>query len=564
MVIGGYIMFDDVFLKDTYEYFFKGKHYNNKRTACDKVLKQWEQWKTKIVSDSLEIDEYVNRKEKDDYFVYFLNNTSSVYGRSREGNAEHWMVKMNKDGESYYVGSYTNEHNRKVAEQLNANKADAEVPYNSLILPLLKKIIKCCDSINNLKNLEMSDNYNWFLCKQMLEKMMVLESVSDCCNSNIKYCLLNIYKRDIIDMLYDEGFGLSGEDTQIGKSYEIMKKCYELLNIDVVHRSAETQYEISQMLWELATCVPFSSEDSPNVILYGSPGTGKTYEVTKAIRYFTKNNQDRFVFVQCHPGFGYEDFIEGIKPVGISNKGTLNLEIVNGIFKDFCIKAKKDPKNEYYFVADEINRANLSSMFGETLSLLEPDYRDDNDPTKLRKTPLSKMIETYIKQKNLCEDEINSIAYSYNQTDGVLFGIPKNIRFIGMMNDVDKSIDSFDLALRRRFKWIRKDCDYEVITDRLFEQCDWNEIDSYVNKCKKLNEFISQKDDDCLGFGRSYEFGHAYYLKIKPRNKKITKRAYEKLFDEHLKPVLAEYIRSFKDDDEIDLILKKAKSIFVD
>ncbi len=549
------------FLKDTYENFYKGKYYFQNENECNKVLSQWKEWRNKILQETLSLDEYVNRRgQVDDYLIYYLNNTSSCFGRSREGNAHQWMIKLNTDNNTYYTAEYTDDSMRQIPEDLAASKFEAEELYKQRILPLLKNVIEKCTSVQTLTEFVSGDDaYKWFRCEQMLEKIMVLESLSDNSSADLGFCLPNFYKGDVINKLYGEWFELAGETTRIGMGYSIMKACYDALGITDAERDAEKQFEVSLMLWELATCDSLElSETSPNIIFYGSPGTGKTYAVKKAIRFLTGGNDDRVVFIQCHPGFDYEDFIEGIKPVGFTYSGGVKLEVVNGVFKDLCIKAKNDPNNEYYFVADEINRANLSSMFGEVLSLMEADYRDDGKNNEnLIKTPLSKLIEYTIKERDDLKD---IIAYKINENGEVYFGVPQNIRFIGMMNDVDKSIDSFDLALRRRFKWIRKDCDYDVIYDQLSAKYDPDSVELYVNRCESLNYFISRKDGKGLGFGSSYEFGHAYFLKI--TGARITKASYEVLFEEHLRPVLTEYIRSFMDDSEIDGALNKAKSHF--
>ena len=109
------------------------------------------------------------------------------------------------------------------------------------------------------------------------------------------------------------------------------------------------------------------------------------------------------------------------------------MALTNGIFKEFCLKAAQNDKENFFFIVDEINRADIAAVFGETLSLLEENYRGESIKTK--NFPLS------------------------NQE----FFIPANIYFIGMMNDVDKSIDCFDLALRRRFTWILMECDYDCL-----------------------------------------------------------------------------------------------------
>ena len=138
------------------------------------------------------------------------------------------------------------------------------------------------------------------------------------------------------------------------------------------------------------------------------------------------------------------------------------------------------------------------------------------------------------------------------------FGVPDNIYFIGMMNDVDKSIDTFDLALRRRFKWIRKDCNYDVIEENtLFkDKEEFENIEQYVNACERLNKYISID----LGLGKSYEFGHSFFMKMSDiaKRKSISKRNAEELFYLFLQPTLKEYLRAIFMESELDLKLKEA------
>ena len=195
------------------------------------------------------------------------------------------------------------------------------------------------------------------------------------------------------------------------------------------------------------------TKGAKNIIYYGAPGTGKTKFVKDCLDILDPNRA-RTEWVQFHSGFEYEDFIDGIKPIGIQN-GNLNLALTNGIFKEFCLKAAQNEKENFFFIVDEINRADIAAVFGETLSLLEENYREKS-----------------IKTKN----------FPLNNQE---FFIPANIYFIGMMNDVDKSIDCFDLALRRRFTWVLMRCDYEVLSDLD------KKYSGYKEKCKKLNNYIT-------------------------------------------------------------------------
>lgn len=329
----------------------------------------------------------------------------------------------------------------------------------------------------------------------------------------------------------------------------------------------------------------FPTEETPNVIFYGAPGTGKTFAVHNYMKKKSyqewngkkeKNADGYYKLVQFHPSFTYEDFIEGLKPTGVAKNGSAKLELVNGIFKDFCKQALQDIEKPYYFVVDEINRANLSTVFGETLSLLEPSYRD-------------KILNKEGKEiRNLIDIQYSALERKasdksdlfYDSENKGKFGIPKNIRFIGMMNDVDKSIDAFDLALRRRFKWVRKDCNLKVVTkellndveeklkgnndNKLSEECK-SSVRNFKKSCEKLNKFISAEDQ--LGLGKSYEFGHSFFLKMKDivKDERLITQDHKKiLFDEYLCPTLKEYLRSeINSESELEKKLKEAKNIFV-
>lgn len=309
------------------------------------------------------------------------------------------------------------------------------------------------------------------------------------------------------------------------------------------------------------------TKGSKNIIYYGAPGTGKTKFVEDCLKILNPSG-DRTEWVQFHSGFEYEDFIDGIKPNAIQN-GNLNLALTNGIFKEFCLKAAQNEKENFFFIVDEINRADIAAVFGETLSLLEENYRGKS-----------------IKTKN----------YALSKQE---FSIPSNVYFIGMMNDVDKSIDCFDLALRRRFAWVLMECDYGVVENATDKD--------YKVKCENLNNYITndlkylveyedetrvkiksiqsydnakERDEDydklfqnttdeekennkkryektsALNLGRAYEIGHSYFLKK-------AKMSEQEIWDRHIEPILREYIRTQFGDGEVEKKLETAKKIFV-
>lgn len=207
-----------------------------------------------------------------------------------------------------------------------------------------------------------------------------------------------------------------------------------------------------------------------NVILQGAPGVGKTYAAKRlAYSIMGKKDDSKIEFVQFHQNYSYEDFIMGYKPNGDSFK------LTNGIFYNFCKKAESNPIEKYFFIIDEINRGNMSKIFGELLMLIEKDYRG----TKA------------------------TLAYN-----GLPFSVPDNLYVIGMMNTADRSLAMIDYALRRRFSF----CDMEpgftsdgfVKYQKSFEN---ETLDALVDKVKELNTAISK--DSSLGKG--FCIGHSYF-----------------------------------------------------
>lgn len=246
------------------------------------------------------------------------------------------------------------------------------------------------------------------------------------------------------------------------------------------------------------------------IILTGAPGTGKT-RMAKEIA------GSHYKLVQFHPSYDYTDFVEGLRPV--EEEGKMVFRKVDGIFKEFCRKVvdKGEEDKKYFFLIDEINRADLSKVFGELMFCLETDKRgkDNAIQTQYQNLP------TYdIKGKKYYgEDESEDVF-----KDG--FYIPKNVIIIGTMNDIDRSVESMDFALRRRFIWKEIDVDEVLLKDSLTEiiNLHYKQIAQEAKPeevAKKLAEHImnlnSTLDDKRYNLGKHYYISQGQFANL-PEN----------------------------------------------
>ena len=241
-----------------------------------------------------------------------------------------------------------------------------------------------------------------------------------------------------------------------------------------------------------------------NIILQGAPGVGKTFAAKRfAYSLLGEKNTERVKMVQFHQSYSYEDFIVGFRPSEDKDK---QFEKKYGVFYNFCQKAKDDDvNNPYFFIIDEINRGNMSKIFGELLMLIESDKRGAKNKLQL--------------------------LYSNEE-----FYVPENVYIIGMMNTADRSLAVIDYALRRRFAFI--DFEPSFNTDgfeALQLQISNDKYNKLIEQIILLNEYIA--DDPSLGKG--FIIGHSYF--VPKTTSEINDKWLKDVINYEIVPMLEEY-----------------------
>lgn len=252
-------------------------------------------------------------------------------------------------------------------------------------------------------------------------------------------------------------------------------------------------------------------KERKNVILQGAPGVGKTY-VARRLAYalIGSNDPQRVEMIQFHQSYSYEDFIQGFRP---TPKGHFDLKY--GLFHQFCRRAQREESAQkpYVFIIDEINRGNLSKIFGEVMMLIEPDKRGKE----------------------------YAIPLAYSQDSDEKFCIPENLHLIGMMNTADRSLAMVDYALRRRFRFITLypafESDSKGFQEFLVDAgAKPDLVKKIIDRMNALNEVIAA---DSKNLGRGYQIGHSYFC---PRNGiKPDADWYRRVVEAEIVPLIQEY-----------------------
>lgn len=488
----------------------------------------------------------------------------------------------------------------------------SEKNYNSLIQED-KFIEALCKFINE----DSKDNYellkntwnNIAEAKNFNRTPLLINRVVAACSNTVSTTVDNSKFERVFDWLIDNNLIEIKNEISDESWFSKNTALINALNDCICGKNAKEYDEVSKriFIWMLYEYITMDIKAKKQIIKYGPPGTGKSFLARKQARDIFNVWKDEFInsnsnsegkdyfsfeknmeFIQFHPSYTYEDFIEGIRPQKTGN-GSFELKLTNGIFKEFCKKAGvweidlfelgekfteltlfdiqnirddnlkgnhwdyirnyissipesslkdifiKDVIPPFFFIIDEINRAELSRVLGELMYCLE--YRG-----------VEGRVKTQYSMLNTDETSLLKINGEYE------FFIPSNIYIIGTMNTIDRSVESFDFALRRRFNWQEVLPDSCLLRNYLRKSNDkWEEL---ADKFDRLNEEI--KVEPLLG--TDFQIGHAYLMNLEKKySKKLKLKDISRcVWDDSIKPLLEEYIRGTgKEQELLDFYRKK-------
>ena len=274
---------------------------------------------------------------------------------------------------------------------------------------------------------------------------------------------------------------------------------------------------------DLITSIQQALKAKKNIILCGAPGTGKTFFARRlAFAMMDVVDENCYDVVQFHQSYSYEDFIQGFRP-----KEGGEFERRDGVFFRFCDRARRDASRDYFFLIDEINRGNLSKIFGELMMLIEADKRGES----------------------------NRVQLTYSR-EGEHFSIPENVHIIGTMNTADRSLAMVDYALRRRFAFFHMPPQFNDKFKAYLQEehsISASMVKRIVAKLTALNKTI--QGDDNLGDG--FEIGHSYFCTDVPKGSD-EETWYAHIVDHEIGPQLLEYWFDDKNKAQVQIDLLKA------
>ncbi|MBR1808824.1 MAG: EVE domain-containing protein [Paludibacteraceae bacterium] len=455
-------------VKSEYQYDETKDEYRNVRSVEWTHMGEWKHGDNPAVMKTLtDITKYNGYHERLDDMIMNIHENYIVLSSVSErywwliANPKYWSLDNWKDGDIIDYTLYNENGNKRriFKHLLEAKTGDKVICYEATPTLQILALAEVCKENDGEKI--------WFKKTETLQYPVTYREVADnpelqdmefLKNSNGSFFeLTNLEYRTIMSMIRETN---PIDNVHIKKAHN-----YE------PYSDADFLNEVYLEAGELQT-LKYLLENKKNLILQGAPGVGKTFAAERlAYTMMGKKANMNICKIQFHQNYSYEDFVQGYKP------NELGFEIKKGIFYRFCERAKKNPNEKYFFIIDEINRGNLSKIFGELLMLIEKNYRGEK----------------------------HQINLSYSDT---MFYVPNNLYIIGMMNTADRSLALIDYALRRRF------CFFEM--KPAFEKEGFKEylksknsilFNCVIEKIQNLNKAIIE--DETLG--ESFVIGHSYF-----------------------------------------------------
>jgi 5-methylcytosine-specific restriction protein B len=411
-------------------------------------------------------------------------------------NPKIWSISKHKVGEKQTYTTHNEKGNkRRIYKHFEATKqGDRMIGYESSPTKQIKAIYEITQGIHNTVNGEEIEF-------ELIEKLEIPIHWNDLKNNpSLQACEVFINNQGSLFKLTEE-------------EYDVIREIID--NKNIITEKLLQSDNVKKYKFSEDPDKPFISEKDflntvsllkrkKNIILQGPPGVGKTFIARKLAYEIMKQVKDTNIeMVQFHQSYSYEDFIQGLRP---TKKGSFDLR--DGIFYSFCQKALAHPERPFFFIIDEINRGNLSKIFGELMMLIEADKRKEKFALKL----------TY------AEDEEDR------------FYVPDNICIIGTMNTADRSLAIVDYALRRRFAFVSLQPDYGTNFRSFLGDKGMSEgmVEHICSSLTKLNTKI--KDD--LNLGEGFQIGHSYFCTF--INNEDENEWWADILNFELKPLLEE------------------------
>ncbi len=412
-------------------------------------------------------------------------------------NPKIWKINDNAEGEKQTYTTYNDEGNKRriYSNFQEVRKGDLIIGYESTPTKQIKAIYEITQPLHIKDNEEIIEF-------ELIEKLDIPINWSELKNNEeLKECSVLRNNQGSLFRILEEEYAIFREiiDTKntIAKKFldeKVNKKYNFLEDQDKPFISQEQFLQTVEIL-----------KRKKNIILQGAAGVGKTFIARKlAYQIMGQTNNLNIEMVQFHQSYSYEDFIQGLRPTK-----TGGFEVQNGVFYDFCKKALAHPERHFFFIIDEINRGNLSKIFGELMMLIEADKRDEKFSLKL----------------------------TYSEEEEDRFYIPKNLYLICTMNTADRSLAMVDYALRRRFAFVSLKPDFGEKFKSFLSQKEISEtlITHISNSIQKVNQEIA-KD---INLGEGFQIGHSYFCDYE-KEKMEEKEWFNQVIQFEIQPLLEE------------------------